>query len=433
MPEPETPLSQRPWEDVARLLSVEDARDQILAEVKPLPAVELPLLSARNLVLVEEITADCDVPPFRNSAMDGYAVLAEETLGATQEKPVRLRVAGMVAAGSAEPRAIEPGSAFRIMTGAAMPAGADAVVRFEETDEGSPGKRLAGRDEVEIFRPARPWDNVRPAGEDVANGTTVLPVGRRLRPADLGLLAALGRTSIRVHRPPRVALLSTGDEVVSPGARLAPGLIRDSNTTTLAAMAASWGAEVIELGIAGDRLDDLRRCLHDGTSADLIVTSGGVSVGDFDLVKDALQAEGDVAIWQVRMKPGKPLAFGRAGGVPLLGLPGNPVAAAVSFEIFGRPAIRKMLGYGEVRPRTVRVTLAEPLDNRGMRRHYVRATIERDSDEELTARTAGAQGAGVLSSLSRANALLIVPEDVERAEPGMRLEAILFDETPEGP
>ncbi|MBA3414153.1 MAG: molybdopterin molybdotransferase MoeA [Chloroflexia bacterium] len=411
------------------MLSVDQARARVLAAFAPLPPVDLPLLAARGLVLTDSVTADCDVPPFRNSAMDGYAVLAAETAGASIGEPVRLRVAGMVAAGSPEPRSLEPAAAIRIMTGAAMPDGADAVVRFEETDEGTTGSRSDERGEVLIVRPARPGDNVRPAGEDVAKGTALFPAGRRLRPADLGLLAALGRTSVRVHRRPRVALLSTGDEVVPPEEALAPGLIRDSNTTTLAAMAAAWGAEVIGLGIAGDRLDDLRQRLRGGQRADLIVTSGGVSVGDYDLVKDALQAEGDVAIWQVRMKPGKPLAFGHAGNVPLLGLPGNPVAAAVSFEVFGHPAIRKMLGFRDVLPASVKVTLVEPLDNRGMRRHYVRATIERDGEAGWTARTAGAQGAGVLSSLSRANALLVVPEELERAEPGMRLEAILLDPT----
>ncbi|HYO29470.1 MAG TPA: gephyrin-like molybdotransferase Glp, partial [Thermomicrobiales bacterium] len=315
----------------------------------------------------------------------------------------------------------------RIMTGAALPDGADAVVRFEETDEGVIGNRPERTGEVRIFHPAREWDNVRHAGEDVEEGSGVLPAGRHLRPPDLGLLAALGETSARVHRRPKVALLSTGDEVVRPGTALAPGLIHDSNTTTLAAMAKAWGAEIIELGIAGDRLDELRARLRGGEGADLIVTSGGVSVGDFDLVKDALQAEGDIDIWQVRMKPGKPLAFGQAGGVPLLGLPGNPVAAAVSFEVFGRPAIRRMLGFHDLGPRTVTVTLTEPLDNRGMRRHYVRASLDRLATTEWVARTAGAQGAGVLSSLSRADGLLVVPEHVERAEPGMRFEAILFD------
>ena len=432
MPEPETPLSERPWEDVERLLSVDEARHRVLSSVAPLAPVEVPLLAARGLILAEAVTAACDVPPFRNSAMDGYAVRAGETTTASIEAPVRLRVAGVQAAGSPPRHSLEPRTSVRIMTGAALPDGADAVVRFEETDEAATGHRPDQAGEVQIFHPARVWDNVRHPGEDVECGSVVLPAGRQLRPPDLGLLAALGETTARVHRRPKVALLSTGDEVVPPGTSLSPGLIHDSNTTTLAAMAEAWGAEIIELGIAGDRLQELRARLRKGEGADLLVTSGGVSVGDFDLVKEALKAEGDIEIWQVRMKPGKPLAFGRAGGVPLLGLPGNPVAAAVSFEVFGRPAIRRMLGFPDLGPRTVTVTLTEPLDNRGMRRHFVRARLDQHAATGWVARAAGAQGAGVLSSLSRANGLIVVPEHVERAEPGMHLDAILFDWTDDG-
>jgi molybdopterin molybdotransferase len=225
-----------------------------------------------------------------------------------------------------------------------------------------------------------------------------------------------------------VAILSTGDEVVEPGDPLPFGKIRNSNTTTLAALARGWGAETETLGIARDRLPDLAGKLERAAGCDLIVTSGGVSLGDYDIVKDALRRTGEIAVWQVRMKPGKPLAFGRVGGVPLLGLPGNPVAAAVSFVVFGRPAIRRMLGHRLLAPRTVEAVLAEPLDNRGMRRHYVRARLERGADGGWTATTAGAQGAGVLSSLARADALLVVPEAIERAEPGMRFPAILLDD-----
>ena len=427
MPEPETPLSERPWEDVDRLLSVDEVRDRMLAAVAPLPTVDVALLAARDLVLAEPVVADCDVPPFRNSAMDGYAVRACDTAGATPSIPARLRITGLQAAGSSTLPVLDPACAVRIMTGAAMPDRADAVVRFEETSEGGDAGHEIGAGDVLIFRPAKPGDNVREAGEDVARGAVVVAAGRRLRPAELGLLAALGRTTARIHRRPRVAMLSTGDEVVSVDAPLRPGLIHDSNATTLAAMAESWGAEVIPLGIVADRLEAVRGRLHAASGADLIVTSGGVSLGDFDLVKDAMRAEGTVDIWQVRMKPGKPLAFGRIGDAPLLGLPGNPVAAAVSFEVFGRPIVRRMLGEAVVLPPSLRVILAEPLDNRGMRRHYVRAVIERAETGEWWTRAAGTQGAGVLSSLARANALLVVPESIERAERGMELEAIPLD------
>jgi molybdopterin molybdotransferase len=423
VPEPETPLAERPREDVERLLSVDDALARVLAMVAPLPVASLPLLDASGLVLAEDIVAPEDVPPFRNSAMDGFAVRAKDTAEARFDRPLTLRVHGTAAAGSTTRLAVAPGCAIRIMTGAPLPDGADAVVRFEETDEG----RLNGPGVVGVLRSARPGDNVREAGEDIFRGTAVLPAGRALRAADLGQLAALGFTTAPVHRRPRVAILSTGDEVVEPGAPLPFGKIRDANATTLAALARGWGAETVALGIARDRLPELTERLTNAADADLIVTSGGVSLGDYDVVKDALRQSGEIAVWQVRMKPGKPLALGRVGGVPLLGLPGNPVAAAVSFVVFGRPAIRRLLGHADLQPRSVEATLIEPLDNRGMRRHYVRALLEPGADGGWTARPAGAQGAGVLSSLSRANALLVLPESIEQAEPGMTFRAILLD------
>ncbi|MCC6315490.1 MAG: molybdopterin molybdotransferase MoeA [Thermomicrobiales bacterium] len=419
MPEPDRPLSERPWEDVARLLSVDDALARILADITPLEAVDMPLLRARGMTLAESVCAPCDVPPFRNSAMDGYAVRAADTIDASDERPTVLRVTAVAPAGSGETQTVGAGEAIRIMTGAMMPVGADAVVRFEETDDS-----VASPDSVRVFHSAALGDNVRQAGEDVSFGSAVFAAGRTLAPPDLGLLAALGATTARVHRQPRVAVLSTGDEVEQPGTPPRPGAIYDSNATTLAAMAEGWGAEVTSLGIARDRLRDVAEHLKRAAASDLIVTSGGVSLGDYDFVKDALRAAGEVAIWQVRMKPGKPLAFGRIGGVPLLGLPGNPVAAAVSFEVFGRPAIRKMLGRRDLTPATVEVVLGERLENQGMRRHYVRAWIERDMAGEWSARPVGSQGAGMLTSLVLANALLIVPETVERAEPGDRLRAM---------
>ncbi len=426
MPEPQTPLSERPWEDVERMLGVDEAVERVLALVAPSAPTRMPLRQARGLVLAEPIIAPESVPPFRNSAMDGYAVIAADTGTARADAPVMLDVTGAIAAGDAPGGELRTGEAIRIMTGAPMPEGADAVVRFEETDETGRSSR-PDRAKVAVFRAAKSWDNVRPAGEDIEAGAVMLPAGRVLRPADLGMMAAVGLVTAPVHRRPRVAILSTGDEVQDPGSRLRPGTIRDSNTTTLAAMAEQWGAEVLTLGIARDRLDDLKERLSAARGADLIVTSGGVSLGDFDMVKDALNAVGDIRIWQVRMKPGKPLAFGRIGEAPFLGLPGNPVAAAVSFEVFGRPAIRRMLGYNDVAPVMVAACLTEEIDNRGMRRHYVRAVVEQDNAGGWTVRAAGAQGAGVLSSLSRANALLVIPETVERADPGDTFPAILLD------
>jgi molybdopterin molybdotransferase len=412
------------------MVGVDEALARILSAVSPLPPAEVAILDAEGLVLSEDVVSDVDIPPFRNSAMDGYAVRARDTRGASVSSPNSLRLIGSIAAGSDTTLTVSPGTAVRVMTGAVMPEGADAVVRFEETDETAYGpSRIARieRESIGITRAAKLWDNVRPAGEDVSRGVVVLAKGTPLRPPEIGLLAALNRATVMVHRRPCVAILSTGDEVIDIGRELQPGQIRNSNSYTLAAMAKRCGAEPVMLGVARDTMTDLTDKLAQARSADLIVTSGGVSLGDYDMVKDVLQAEGSVAIWQVRMKPGKPLAFGGVGGTPLLGLPGNPVAAAVSFEQFARPAIKRMLGRSDLFAPTIIATLTERIDNRGHRRHYVRAFVEKNGASEYNVRIAGDQGAGVLTSLVRANGLLVLPEHLEVAEPGMRLTVQMID------
>jgi molybdopterin molybdotransferase len=427
VPEPTTPLIERPWEDVERMLDVDTALAHVLSAFAPLPSATVPLLDAASMVLAADVVARNDVPPFRNSAMDGYAVRAADTASASWTAPAELPVACHVAAGQGEIPRLRAREAIRIMTGAPLPTGADAVVRFEETDE-SESSAQSDRGTVLVYRAAHPLDNVREAGEDIARGAPVARRGQVLRAADLGLIAAVGEPRVRVHRRPVVAVLSTGNEVVAPGDRLQPGLIRDSNSFVIGALARSWGADVRLIGIARDTVDDLTGRLGEAGAADLIVTSGGVSLGDYDLVKDVLRSEGEVAIWQVRMKPGKPLAFGQIGRTPLLGVPGNPVAAAISFIIFGRPAIRKMLGHQVTEPRMVDVIAADGIDNRGQRRHYVRVRLEPADGGPPLARIAGEQGAGVLSSLAAADALMIVPEELEQAQPGMRLRAIPLNE-----
>ena len=423
MPEPNTPLIERPWEDVACMLDVDAALEMVLAAFGPLPPEFVPLLDAGGRVLADDVLAMEDVPPFRNSAMDGFAVRVRDVAAATWSAPVELPVVADVAAGQREVPELEPGQAIRIMTGAPLPFGADAVVRFEETNGPLPSADGA-RGTVLIFRPAAPLDNVREAGEDIASGATVAYRGAILSAARLGVIASVGQERVSVHRRPVVGVLSTGNEVVPSGSDLVPGTIRDSNAYVLATLARAWGAEVRLLGIARDTVEDLTGKLNDARGTDLIVTSGGVSLGDYDFVKDVLRAEGEIAVWQVRMKPGKPLAFGKIGGTPLLGVPGNPVAAAVSFILFGRPAIRRMLGDAAVETRTIEVECGEALDNRGQRRHYVRARLNPLPDGRVIATIAGEQGAGVLSSLAAADALLIVPEALERVEPGMRLRAM---------
>lgn len=417
------PAERRTWEDPEAMLGVDQAREEILAAVSPMEPVDLPLLNVLGLVLAEDVVADFDIPPFRNSAMDGYALRCADTIGASPEHPARLTIVAEVAAGYESEIEIGPGQAARIMTGAPLPAGADAVVRFEETDE---RERGPGATEVAVRREMRLWDNVRHAGEDVAKGTTVLPAGTLLRPAEIGVLASLNRSTVRVHRRPRVGILSTGDEVIDLGPALGPGQIRNSNSYTLAAMVKQYGGEPVVLGVARDSVADIRAKLALARGVDLLVTSGGVSIGDYDMVKDVLQAEGEIALWQVRMKPGKPMAFGRIGGVPLLGLPGNPVAAAVTFLQFGRPALRKMLGRTDIELPTLRARLAQWHENTGRRRHYVRGVVEPGPDGYV-ARPAGTQGSGVLTSIVRANCLIVLPETWNQGEPGAEVEVQLLD------
>ncbi|MDQ3044219.1 MAG: molybdopterin molybdotransferase MoeA [Chloroflexota bacterium] len=410
------------WDDVERMIGVDDALERILASFVPLATEILPLLAARDRVLAKSIESTENIPPFTNSAMDGYAVRATDTTGASVPAPVRLRVVAELAAGAAPRRehVVESGCAVRIMTGAPLPPGADAVIRFEETNEFAHPSGDYGRagQQIEITRAATPWDNVRAAGEDIGQGSLVLEKGTVLRPAGMGLLASVNRATVEVYRQPRVAILSTGNEVIDLGAPLRPGQIRDSNSYTLAAMVAEAGGAPILLGTAPDDLTALTSTLEQarGGRFDLILTSGGVSLGDYDMVKDALQAGGAISLWQVRMKPGKPLAFGQIHQTPLLGLPGNPVAAAVSFLQFGRPAIRKMLGHERLTLMTIQATLAHPINNRGKRRHYVRARYDSDSTGGYTVCAVGEQGAGVLSSLAQANGLLVIPEEVDEAD-----------------
>lgn len=415
----------RGWEDPESLLGVDEARAKILAACGPLPPVALPLLDALGLVLADDVAAPVDVPPFQNSAMDGYAVRAADLQGACPDSPVALPVTAAVAAGDPPGASIVNGGAARIMTGAPMPEGADAVVRFEETDERSrPGLRAV----VRIERAVVPGENVRDAGEDIRAGQVVLGRGRQLRAVDLGLLAALNYRQVTVHRRPRVGILSTGNEVRSPGDAGAAGTIRDSNSYTLAGLVQEAGGEPLLLGVARDEIDAIRRRLQAAVGVDLLLTSGGVSLGDYDLVKDVLAAEGRVDLWQVRIKPGKPMAFGHIGAAPLLGLPGNPVAAAVAFLQFARPAIKRMLGLPATRLPVLRARLSREHENRGRRRHFVRGIVRREGAEYL-AEPAGAQGSGVLTSMAEANCLIVLPETWDYAPAGAEVEVELLPGT----
>lgn len=374
--------------------------------------METPIQDALALTLAEDVTARTDLPPFTNSAMDGYAVRTCDILSASADRPAWLRVSGQAAAGHSPEGALEPGCAFRIMTGAPVPNGADAVMRFEETDEVTQSGRVG------IPRSIRPGENIRLAGEEARQGDVLLSAGTRIRPAEIGLLAAIGRTHVAVHRRPKIAVLVTGDEVVDAGTKLDPGQIWNSNGPMIAAQVRQCGGDPIMLGIARDTTDSIRARVDEISGAELLITTGGVSVGDFDVVKDVLQAEGRIDLWQVRLKPGRPLAFGSIGDTPLIGLPGNPVAAYVAFAQFARPAILTMVGRRDVSMPMVQARLLDRIENRGGCEQYARVRVDTTPDGYV-ARIAGRQGSGMLTSLAKSNGLLVIPEACDVAEPGM--------------
>jgi len=413
------------------LISVEEALAEILSHVRPLEPERVPILEALGRVLAEQIVSDIDIPPFDNSAMDGYAVCAADVAGA----PARLAVRGSVAAGYVAGARLEPGTAIRIMTGAPLPDGADAVVPFEETSDADRTKeaRLAApAAEIEVRVAAKAGDHVRSAGEDVRRGEQVMAPGRAIRAQEVGVLASLGRATALVHRRPRVAILATGDELLEVHEPLAPGKIRNSNEYTNAALVTRTGGVPIRLGIARDTAGELTTKIREGLAqgADLFLTSGGVSVGDYDVVKDVLGAEGRMQFWQVNMRPGKPLAFGLLpGGVPLIGLPGNPVSAMVSFEQFARPAILKMLGHTDLVKPTIQAILDDPLSTSG-RRTFARVVVTR-REGRYHARSTGEQGSGILTSMARAKGLAVVPEGVEYLPAGSEVTVQMLD-WPEG-
>jgi molybdopterin molybdotransferase len=402
------------------MLIVEQAQDRVLSAFHPLEAERIDLLTALGRVLAEDVFAGEDIPPHTNSSMDGYAVMATDTDGASPGHPVRLRIVGKAAAGYVPETDIVSGTALRIMTGAPLPPGADAVVKVEDTE-------FRG-EWVAIHAQVLPNNYVRPSGEDVRQGECVMHKGTRLRPQEIGMLATLGHKTISVYRQPRVAILATGDELIEIDQPLTPGKIRNANSYSNAAQVLAHGGEPVLLGIARDKTDDLVHKIRNGLAQniDLFLTSGGVSVGDFDLVKDVLASEGDIAFWRVRMKPGKPLAFGHIDNVPVLGLPGNPVSVMVSFEMFVRPALWKMQGRAQLMRPTLQGILEDAIERKDQRRHYVRVHVK-ERGGVLHAHLTGGQGSGILSSLVKANALAIIPEEWDHAPAGAHVDIILLD------
>ncbi len=410
------PISATSAKPAQKLMSADDALARILAGVPTLPAVEAPILDALGLVLAEDIAADRDVPPFRNSAMDGYAVRGDDVTSA----PVELRVVGEVAAGGFPDRTVAPGEAMRIMTGAPMPDGADTVVRVEDTDNAS--------DLVTITAATPKGMAIRHAGEDLKEGERVLATGTVLRAAEIGLLASVGRARVLVRKRPRVAVFSTGDEIVDLDSPLERGQIRDSNTYTLASAIRAAGAEPWVRGIVRDSPDALRAALREASAADAIVTSGGVSVGDHDHMKPVLSELGTIDFWAIAIRPGRPLAFGELKDgdrrVPIFGLPGNTVSALLTFEIFVRPALLRMQSRVNVSRPKAKARLLEPVDKVGTLRVFARGIHDPDAG---TVRLTGPQGSGILRSMSLANCLIDLPVGPSRVESGETVDVILTE------
>lgn len=399
------------------MLSVEEALARVLAAIPVLGSETVELTAALGRVLAEPVVAGRDLPPWDNSSMDGYAVRSADTAHASAERPVRLRLLGEVPAGAVAERPVQGGDAYRILTGAPMPPGADAVVPQEEV------RRDGGA--VVLSRPVVAATFVRPRGEDIRAGDPVLGAGTVLGPPALGVLAALGKALVRVHQRPRVAILSTGDELVDVDQAPGPGQIPNSNTYTLSAQVREAGGVPLNLGIARDSREDLEERFRWGLAADMLVSSAGVSVGDRDFVREVMEKLGaEMDFWKVSMRPGKPLTFGRLGGRPFFGLPGNPVSSMVTFELFVRPALRRMAGDPRLfRPR-VTARMAEPLDNPGPRRGYLRVRLAGEGGG-LVARPTGDQGSGILKSMLLADGLAVVAPDT-RLLPGQSVEVILL-------
>ncbi len=414
------------------MISVEEALDKILGNVAVLDEEEVPILDSLGQVLAEDISSSIRVPPLDNAAMDGYAIRAEDSLGASKRAPRFLRVIDSVAAGAISGFRVEPGTAIRIMTGAPVPEGADSVVRFEDTDE---TLRPTPSSEIGVMEEVEPGLNIRRAGEDIAKGGVVLKRGAVIRPSEVGVLASLGQSTVRVIRRPVVAILATGDELVDVGGVLPAGKIYNSNSYSVAALVKYCGGIPRILGIARDSEDSLVRSLRKGLTADMLLTSGGVSVGDYDVVKDVLAKQGEIGFWTVRMKPGKPLAFGMIKGsngagvmrsIPHLGLPGNPVSSMITFELFARPAILKMMGMHDLTQTPIKAVLEDSVVNEDGRRIFARVAVERRG-EQYFAKLTGPQGSGILTSMALANALAIIPEDRERVAAGETVSVIMLD------
>jgi len=407
------------------MLTVAEASASIMADIKTLDVESVPLRQALGRVLADDVAATVTMPPWSNSSMDGYAVRSADITPVMSREPVKLRVVATIAAGGFAPRPLKRGEAMRIMTGAPIPDGADSVIRKEDTD--------GGESKVEIRDARDVWKNIRPAGEDFQRGDVLAKRGAPLKPALLGVLASTGVADVKVFRRPSVAIISSGNELVDLDdfAEVAAARrIVSTNSYTLEALTRAAGGTPVDLGIAADTKASLKRKLDAATDCDLILTSAGVSVGDLDHTRDVFASLGGTQkFWKVKMRPGAPLAFGMLNDVPWIGVSGNPVSAMVSFELFVRPALRKMQGYNTLFRRTIKVTLEEDVKIAAKLTHFLRAVVRRGEDGTFMARLTGLQSSGVLTSMVKANALLIVPETSPKVPKGSQLSAMMLDQS----
>lgn len=411
------------------LLGVSEAQNRLLAHFNALNTECIPLGKSLGRVLAQEIVSFTDLPAFSNSAMDGFAVRHQDISNAGSAHPVNLKVIADISAGSEAELQIQPGTAARIMTGAPIPAGADCVVPIEDTDAqpGKPGEKAPHI--VTIYQAHPPGKFIRHAGQDIHAGETVFQAGKRLRAIDLGFLAMLGLDQVQVYAKPRIAVFSSGDELVSTGTPLSPGKVYDSNSYVLSGLIEQLGGEAHLLGIAPDRFEQVKELLDEAVQqdVDLIVSSAGVSVGAFDFVRSVVETNGELSFWRVNMRPGKPIAFGHYQSIPFIGLPGNPVSAFVGFEVFIRPAILKMAGMSHLRRTVRRVILQEAVESDG-RESYLRAIVTEQEQGRLVARLSGHQGSGNLRALVQANALLVIPSSILHVPAGSVLDAWMLED-----
>ncbi len=401
------------------MITVDEALDKILSNIHPLGFEKVSILESLGRVIGEDIHARRNIPPFDNSAMDGYALIAADVEKASSNRPVQLEVIEDLPAGAIPTKKVKRGEAIRIMTGAPVPKGADTVIPVEETkkEDGS----------VLILKGAPPGENIRRSGEDVKAGDRVISRGDMIRPAEVGMLASVGRSFVSVYQRPLAAILCTGDELVDVDGNLDEVKIISSNSYSLGAQVKDCGAIPLQLGIAKDRKEEIEEKFRQGIRADVVISSAGVSVGDYDFVKEVMKRLGmEMIFWKVAMRPGAPLAFGTIGGKPMFGLPGNPVSSMISFEQFVRPSLLKMMGHRKLFRSTVEAVLQEDIKKMAGKRYFIRGSVSFEKDQYFVT-TTGEQGSGILRSMVKANGLIVIPEEQEKVRAGEKVKVHLLD------